>query len=170
MDLFDIRQITMNRDSTALTGLSGGATTVSTTSTPSYYYKGKIIASTNQSSGATPTTDIATGKAFLPHSATTLAASTGCVYVFGWDASAPTVFSVAQGPLVKTADVVNGAAAYAFPSIPDTFVPVAYVTIDFYGATPWVFGTGNWNASTTAIGTVINCALLPAQPLTAVSA
>lgn len=170
METFDLRSISMNRDSALLTGLSGGATTVGTTSTPSYYYKGKILASTNQSSGATPTVDISTGAAFKPLSATTAGTSTGCVFVFGWDASAPTVVSVAQGPIVKTADVVNGSAAYEFPSIPDTFVPFAYVTIDFYGATPWVFGTGNWNASTIAIGTVINCALLPRQPLTAPSA
>lgn len=170
MDAFDLRSISMNRDSTVLTGLSGAATTVSTTSTPSYYYRGKIIASTNQASGATPTTDIATGAAFKALSGATTAAGQGCVFVFGWDASAPTVFSVAQGKIVKTQDVVNGAAAYEFPSIPDTFVPVAYVTIDYVGASTWTFGTNNWNATTVTIGTVINCALLPTRPLTAPSA
>jgi len=164
-DTFDLRKISMNRDSTALTGLSGGATTVSTTGTPSYYYLGKIIASTNQSSGATPTTDIATGAAFVA-----LATGQGSLFVFGWDASAPTVFSVAQGPVVTAANVTNGAAAYDFPSIPSTFVPVAYVTISYVGASTWTFGTSNWNATTTTIGTVINCALLPNQPLTAASA
>jgi len=169
MDNFDLRQITMNRDSTVLTGLSGTATTVSTTSTPSYYLNGKITASTNQSSGATPTTDIVTGAAFKPLTGTTAALGTGCVFVFGWDSSAPTVFSVAQGKVVKTLDVVNGAAAYEFPSIPKTFCPVAYVTIGYIGSTLWLFGTSNWDATTVTIGTVINCAMLPRQPLTAVT-
>lgn len=170
MDLFDIRGGNMNLASTVLTGLSGAATTVSTTSTPAYMYRGKLLASTNQSSGATPTTDITTGAAFVALAGATAALGQGCVFVFGWDASAPTVFSVAQGKVVKTQDVVNGAAVYAFPNIPDTFVPVAYVTIDYVGSTSWTFGTSNWNAATVTIGTVVNIALLPTKPLTAVSA
>lgn len=165
MNLFDIRNITMNRDSTVLTGLSGAATTVSTTGTPSYYLKGKIIASTNQSGGATPTTDIATAAAFKA-----LKTSEGCLFVFGWDSSAPTVFSVAQGKIVKAADVTNKSASYDFPNIPDTFCPVAFVTISYVGSSTWTLGTSNWNATTTTIGTVINCAMLPNQPLTAASA
>lgn len=170
MDLFDIRGGNMNLASTALTGLSGAATTVSTTGTPAYMYQGRIKASTNQSGGATPTTDIATGAAFVALTGATAALGTGCVFVFGWDSSAPTVFSVAQGPVVKTLDVVNGAAVYEFPAIPDTFVPVAYVTIDYIGSTSWTFGTNNWNATTVTIGTVVNIGLLPTRPLTAVSA
>lgn len=165
MDAFDMRQITMNRDSAALTGLSGGATTISTTSTPSYYLKGKIVASTNQSGGATPTTDAYTGADFVA-----LATGKGCVFVFGWDSRTSTVVAVCQGKIVNVADVTNGAAAYDFPSIPDTFCPFAYVTISFVGTGTWTFGTSNWNAATTTIGTVINCAQLPSQPLTAASA
>lgn len=165
MDLFDIRAGNMNQATTALTGLSGAATTVSTTGTPAYMLAGKFLASTNQSSGATPTLDIQTGAAFLP-----LANGKQCLFVFGWDSSAPTVFSVAQGKIVNTADVVNKAKALEFPSIPDTFVPVAYVSIANANATAWLFGTNNWNATSLAIGTVINVGLLPAQPLTAASA
>lgn len=165
MDLLDIRGGSWNRDSAALTGLSGAATTISTTSTPSYYWKGQIYASTNQSSGATPTTDIATGAAFLP-----LANGKQCLFVFGWDSSAPTVASVAQGKIVNTADVVNKSAALDFPIIPDTFVPFAYVSIANANATAWLFGTNNWNATSLTIGTVENVALLPSQPLTAASA
>lgn len=162
---FDLRSISMNRDSAVLTGLSGGATTISTTSTPSYYLNGKILASTNQSAGATPTTDAKTGAAFLP-----LATGKGCLFVFGWDSRAPTVAYVCQGRIVNAADVANGAAGYEFPGIPDTFVPFAYVTISYVGSSTWLFGTSNWNATTATIGTVINCALLPSRPLTAASA
>ena len=165
MDLFDIRGGTMNLATTALTGLSGAATTVSTTGTPAYMLKGVLKASTNQSGGATPTTDITTGAAFVP-----LTTGKGCVFVFGWDSSAPTVFKVAQGKVVNTADVTNGSAAYEFPSIPATFCPVAYVTISYVGSSTWTFGTSNWNATTTTIGTVVNIGLLPTQPLTAASA
>lgn len=170
MDLFDIRGGTMNLASTALTGLSGSAKTVSTTSTPAYMLNGVIKASTNQSGGATPTTDIATGAAFVALTGATAALGEGCVFVFGWDSSAPTVFSVAQGPVVKTQDVVNGAAVYAFPTIPDTFCPTDYVTINYVGSTSWTFGTDNWDASTVSIGTVIHIGLLPTRPLTAVTA
>ena len=164
-DLFDIRGGTMNLATTALTGLSGGATTGSTTGTPAYMLKGVIKASTNQSGGATPTTDISTGDAFVA-----LATGEGCLFVFGWDSSASTVFSVAQGKVVKAADVTNGAAAYEFPSIPDTFCPTDYVTISYVGASTWTFGTSNWNATTATIGTVIHIGILPTQPLTAASA
>lgn len=164
-DLFDLRGGTMNLATAALTGLSGGATTVSTTGTPAYMLAGEIKASTNQSSGATPVLDISTGEAFVP-----LATGKGCVFVFGWDSSAPTVFSVAQGPVVNTADVTNKSAVYDWPSIPSTFCPVAYVTISYVGSGTWIFGTSNWNATTTTIGTVKNVALLPTQPLTAASA
>lgn len=165
MDLFDIRGGTMNLATTALTGLSGAATTLSTTGTPAYMLEGKLKASTNQSGGASPTTDIATGDAFVA-----LATGEGCVFVLGWDSSAPTVFSVAQGKVVKAADVTNASAGYAFPAIPDTFCPVAYVTISYVGASTWTFGTSNWNATTVTIGTVVNIALLPTRPLTAASA
>jgi hypothetical protein len=164
-DLFDIRSGTMNLATAALTGLSGGATTISTTGTPAYMLNGKLLAATAQSGGATPTTDIATGAAFIP-----LATGKGCVFVFGWDSSAPTVASVAQGKVVNAADVTNKSATYDFPQIPATFCPFAYVTISYVGSGTWTFGTSNWNATTATIGTVINCALLPNQPLTAASA
>lgn len=165
MDTFNNRGGNWNMASVALTGLSGAATTLSTTGTPAYVLDGKFLASTNQSSGASPTTDIATGAAFKA-----LANGKQCIFVFGWDSSAPTVFSVAQGPIVNTADVVAKAAALDFPSIPDTFVPVAYVSIANASATAWTFGTGLWNAASLTIGTVENVMQLPEQPATAATA
>ena len=162
-DILDLRGGTWNRDSAALTGLSGAATTVSTTSTPSYVLNGKIIASTNQAGGATPTLDNTTGAAFPP-----LTTGKTAVFVFGWDSRTPTVVSVSQGPIVSTADVANGSDAYDWPGIRDTMCPFAYVTISFVG-TSWTFGTSNWNAATTTIGTVQNIATLPIAPLTAAS-
>lgn len=165
MDTFDNRGLNANMASAVLTGLSGAATTISTTGTPAYILGGKFLAATNQSGGATPTTDIATGAVFK-----SLANGKQCIFVFGWDSSAPTVASVAQGPIVNTADVVNKAAALDFPSIPSTFVPFAYVSIANANATAWLFGTNNWNATSLTIGTVENVFQLPEQPLTAASA
>lgn len=165
MDLFDLRGGSFNMASAALTGLSGGATTISITGTPAYVLKGKFLAASAQSGGATPTTDAVTGAAFLP-----LANGKQCLFVFGWDSRAPTVAYVAQGKIVNTADVVNTASALDFPSVPDTFVPFAYVSIANANATAWLFGTNNWNATSLTIGTVQNVMLLPAIPATAATA
>lgn len=143
-----------------LAGLSGAATTFSTTGTTTFAIGGAAYTKTAISSGATPTTDANTGAAFTP-----LQTGKKCMFVFGLDASGNT--KVAQGPIVNTSDVSNGAAAVQFPEIPDTMCPIGYVEVSHANATAWTFGTSNWNATGVTIGTPVDVILLPTSPLTA---
>lgn len=163
MDLFDIRGGTATLAKAVLTGLSGTAKTISYTGNPKFMIGGRLYTGDTCSGGTLLTTDATTGDAFV-----SLANGEQCLFVFGWNAAGEWI--VSQGPVVKTADVVNKSAALAFPSIPSTMCPFAYVSIANANATAWLFATGNWDASDLTVGTVIDCTLLPEQPLTAASA
>ncbi len=162
-DLFDVRGGTMVLANPVLTGISGAATTFSYTSTPAFSLKGRLYTGDAASGAATPDVDANTAEAFVP-----LTNGDQCLFVFGWLADGTTV--VAQGPVVRTADVVNKSSALAFPAIPDTVCPYAYFSVANANATAWLFSTGLWNASDLTVGTVVNVCMLPTQPLTAASA
>ena len=157
-DLQDVRGGNITLANAALTGLSGAAKTISYTGNPAFALGGKLLTGDTCSGGSLATTDIATSEAFLP-----LANGEACLFVFGWNAAGE--WKVAQGPIVDYADLVNGAAALDFPVIPDTIVPFAYVPIRNADATDFLFATSNWDTTPT-IGTVVNVALLPTQPIT----
>lgn len=159
-DLLDVRGGTMTLANAALTGLSGTAKTISYTGNPAFTINGRLYTGDTCSGGALVTTDATTGDAFL-----TLENGYTCLFVFGWNAAGEWI--VSQGPIVATADVTNGAAALEFPSIPATMCPFAYVSMKHANATGFLFATGNWDQSGLTIGTVVNCSLLPTQPLTA---
>ena len=163
MNLHDIRAGTATLAKAVLTGLSGAAATISYTGNPKFMIGGRLYTGDTCSGGVLVTTDATTGDAFLP-----LANGKQCLFVFGWNAAGEWIAS--QGKIVNTADVVATGAALDFPSIPSTMCPFAYVSIANANATDWLFATGNWNASDLTIGTVIDCATLPPQPLTAASA
>lgn len=163
-DLFDPRALTMTLINGSLTGLSGAAKTISYTSNPTFLINGRFYTGDTCSGGALETLDEFTGEAY-----NSMVNGQGSLFVFTWDTAGE--WHVCQGPVVKTADVANGSAAYAFPSIPANQCPFAYVTIsNAHATTTWTFGTDNWNAATPTIGTVVNCSMLPTQPLTAASA
>jgi hypothetical protein len=159
MDTFDDRGGRFNHTNAALSGLSGAASTYSTTGTQTYSIDGRIYTTAAKSGVATPTLDKTTGAAFkiLPN-------LKQCIFVFGWDSAGD--LAVSQGPIVTTTEVDDKSAALHFPSIPDTMVPFAYVSIRHANATGWTFGTSNWNATGVTIDTVINVSLLPTQPRT----
>ena len=151
-----------------LAGMDGAATTYTMAGDGAatgvqFTIGGRLYYAADVGATATPTVDIVDGAAFEA-----LDTGEGCVFVFCLDSGG--TLRVAQGPVVKAADVVNKSAAYAFPSIPDTVCQIAYRTISYVGSSTWTFGTSNWNASTTTLGTVVNCSVLPTQPLTAASA
>src|SRR5437899_1003451 len=77
----------------ALTGISGAATTYSTSAVP-VSHRGKTKTFAAVSGGATPTTDANTGVAFVPQTA-----STGCIYLWLIKNDGSTV-AVAQGTIV----------------------------------------------------------------------
>lgn len=164
MDTKDFRGLTMTLTNGSLTGLSGGAKTISYTGNPTFLINGRFYTGDSCSGGALETTDEFTGEAYNP-----LVNGDACLFVFTWDTDG--AWHVCQGPVVKMADVTNGAAALEFPSIPENQCPFAYVSIkNAHATTTFTFGTDNWNSATLTIGTVVNCSQLPRAPLTAASA
>ena len=170
----------MNRDidnmcfnDAGLGGQTAGIKTYTTTAAGAdtgcvYTIGGRFYYSADDSATAVPTVDITTGNAFVGLTGTTAALGKGCVFVYCWDNGQ--VLRVAQGPAVKSADVANGAEAYEFPSIPDSVTPFGYQTISYVGTTSWIFGTGNWDATTVTLGVWVPCSTLPRSPLTAATA
>jgi hypothetical protein len=84
---------------------AGTTSTLSTTGTTTYAIRGKAYTKAALSNVVTPTTDWATGKAFLP-----CPASSGTVYMIGLD-SGGTVRAV-QGTVVSTDGVAQSATAF----------------------------------------------------------
>lgn len=153
----DIAGITLALGNTALTGLSGAATTFSASVVP-YAINGKAYTTTIQTTAAFPTADIATGATLLGLQK----ANTGTVLVVGVQAGAA-VYVVAQGS-VEGLDVGgNFIAPPKFPALPDNFCPLAYVIVKagatFVAAT-FLPGTTVWNTTGITIA-VQNVAALP---------
>lgn len=160
LNINDAKNVTQATSLAGLTGLSGAATTYSTAAlTLQYAIKGLAYAKAQVSGGATPTTDIVTGAAFVP-----LLASQVCVFVFCFDA-AGSVLRVAQGKVFSWLDTSARSVATPFPVLPDTLCPFAYAVVK-NGTTgsSWVFGTGNWNATGIVIDTPVNVQMLPSAP------
>lgn len=123
-----------------LTGLSGAATTFTTSAFP-YSLRGKAYNNGAVAGGATPTTDFLTG---LP---ITLVAGQGRAVLWCVDAAGNE--RAIAGPVVALD--ANGAFIDPpqLPQIPDTLCPFAY---SLHRADPttvgtWTFGVSNWNAT-----------------------
>ena len=162
MDLFDMRGGTINLTASAL-ALNAGQTHYDTTNTQTFAINGRLYTTVADNDVEAPDTDALTGAAFVA-----LANGEQCLFVFGWLASGE--MGVVQGPVVTTADVVDESAVLDFPAIPATLCPFAYASVANANASAWTFGTTAWDGGTTTIGTVVNVALLPNQPLTGASA
>lgn len=140
--------------SAALTGLSGAATTY-TTSAFNSVIRGVQRVKAAVAGGATPTTDANTGAAM------TLVANQAAVFV--WGVNAAGTVQVIKGATVSYTDTTAGSTEVKLPPIPDTFCPFAYVVIKA-GATvvgTWTFGSSNWNATGIVVDTVVNLCTLP---------
>lgn len=138
----------------ALTGLTGAATTYST-SAFSPVIRGKSFAKAAVAGGATPTTDAVSGAAM------TLVANQAAVFV--WGVNAAGTVQVLKGATVSYTDTSAGSTEVKLPAIPDTFCPFAYVVIKA-GSTvsgTWTFGSSNWNATGIVIDAVVNLFSLP---------
>lgn len=142
----------------ALTGLSGAATTYST-SVFGYALNGDHFAKAAVAGGATPTTDGAAGAAM------TLQANQAAAFV--WAVNAAGTVSVYKGPTVSWTDTSAGSTACPLPVVPGNVTPFAAHTVQA-GATTvgtWTFGTSNWNATGIAAITVRNLSQLRNTPL-----
>lgn len=163
MQKFDTRGLTCTFMKATLA--AGTTSTYSTTGTTQYSIDGKAYSKAAVSNGATPTTDIVTGAAFVP-----VTASKGCKFVFGYDSS--NTVRVCQGPLVDLDAATDGAVALfikgnpPFPPIPDDFAPFGYceTKVGASGST-WTFGTSNLTGPpSNVLHTFVDVSTLPTRP------
>ncbi len=135
---------------------AGTTTTLSTTNAATYGIKGKAYvqgsAWTNQ---ATPTTDYATGLAFVP---IPIPAGYGCVFTIGLDHSGN--MKVIQGQIQAldsngnfiVAPQFGGLGPQGSGSTDSDFCPIAYMIVKLGSSAvaTWTFGTNN-NSSVTGV-------------------
>lgn len=146
----------------ALAQDGGAVTTYSTTGTMVYNIKGKAYTKTAVTNGTTPTTDIATGAAFVGiKGGASVANAPGQGTVFIWMINAAGTVAVAQKvispgfpqayPLDMQANFAQPFGKPDWPAIPEGYVPFAVMTVKAGNTAAagngWVFGTNNWNAT-----------------------
>jgi hypothetical protein len=139
--------------------LVAGTTSTITNSAVSYSLNGKVYNKTAVTNGATPTTDAATGLAFVP-----VTANKGCVFLIGYSSTG--VQLATQGDLVDLSP--SGTFMYApnFGPVPDNFCPVGYEVVKA-GSTAvggWTFGTSVQTPLTGMTYTFTNITTLPDRP------
>ena len=143
----------------ALTGLSGAATTYSS-SLFGFALAGRAYAKAAVAGGATPTTDGAAGTAM------TLVANQAAAFV--WAVNAAGTVLVFKGPTVSWTDTTASSTACPLPVIPASVTQFAAHTVQAGSTTSgtWTFGSSNWNATGIVLPVVRNLAgQLDATPL-----
>jgi len=161
MQPMDLRGLTA---SFTVGGLAAGTTTtLSTANTLFYSINGKAYTKTAVTNGATPTSDAATGNAFLG-----CKANYGTVYVICMDSSG--AFKAVQGEITALDGSGNFIVNPELPAnIPDTLCPIGYYVIKAGSTadavTGWILGTNN-SASVTGITyTLVDINALPVRPV-----
>lgn len=140
---------------------AGTTTTLSSTGTIVYAIRGKAYSASALSNTATPTTDAATGNAFVG-----VTANNGSIFLVGLNAAG--ALKCVQGsiaPLDATGKFIN---APQFGEPPLDFCPIGYLVIKAgstaNATTGWIFGTSN-NSSVTGITyTFVDVIGLPDRP------
>jgi hypothetical protein len=163
MDNRNLRGLTMGTVSPVL--VKGTNKSYTTTVSSAGIINGKYVtALTAQTNTAVPTTDIATGAAFVA-----LATKQATVVVMGQNAAG--AIKACQGTIVPTALGVTTTAGdflnYPdFPALPDDFIPYGYMLVRTAPSmsTTWTFGTDNWAATGVTCTEFVQCAVLPARP------
>lgn len=141
-------------------GLTAGTTTTLTTATTvAYSLQGKAYSKSATSNQATPTTDYATGVAFVA-----VPVNYGSVFAIGYDSGG--TLRVVQGQ-VQALDV-SGAFIKSplFGPLPDGMCPVGYLVVKV-GSTgsAWTFGSSNLAGPPTGVTLAWqDCFTLPARP------
>ena len=169
--------VTMNF--TKATLAAGSTTTISTTGTTTFAIRGKFYTKTAITNGATPTTDYATGAAFLPipipATAPNLAPGYGSIYSVGFDSGGN--IRVIQGTVVPLDASGNFINAPQFGSLGsqgsgnaastnNDFCMIGYIVVKL-GATAvatWTFGTNNLSSVTGVTYAFVDVATEPDRP------
>jgi hypothetical protein len=144
--------------------VAGTTSTYTTTASTNAVIGGKFCTVlTAQTNTASPTTDAATGAAFLP-----LTPNKATVLVWGINAAG--AIKVCQGSIEDTeVGITTTVGAFRnppqWPSLPDDFVPMAYqLCRTAPSAATWTPCTSSWTASGVTCTAMVNVAQLPDRP------
>lgn len=159
MDVQSAAPVTMCMSKATLA--AGTTTTLSTTGTTTYAIRGKAYAKAAMTNAATPTTDAATGAAFVP-----VPANTGCAFLIGFNAAGALL--AVQGKLAPLNASGAFLAAPQFGGPPNDFCPIGYLLIKAgptaSSAPGWAFGASNMSGVTGIIYTFVDIAGIPDRP------
>lgn len=147
-----------------ITLAAGTTTTLSNTGTTVYAINGKAYSKAAMSNAATPTTDAATGSAFVG-----VLRNYGCMFVVGFNAAGDLL--AVQGEVAPLDTSGNFITAPGMPSgMPNDFCPVGYVIIKAgstaNNTTGWIFGTSNMSSVTGITYTFGDLVSIPGRPIT----
>lgn len=148
---------------------AGTTTTLSTTGTTTYAIRGKAYTKAAITNGATPTTDWATGAAFVP-----VLANQGSVYAIGFDTGGNlkcvqgTVTALDNTGAFITAPQFGGLGPSGSGSTDNDFCAIGYLVIKA-GSTAsatsgWTFGSSNMSSVTGITYTFVDVITLPDRP------
>lgn len=138
---------------------AGTTTTISTTGTTNYGIRGKAYSKTAITNGATPTTDYATGNAFLP-----VAANQGSIYSVCLDSGGNV--RVIQGTVAPLDVNGNFILAPQLGPLTEDVAMIGYIVIKA-GSTAvgnWLFGTNNLSGVTGLTYTFVSVMGDPDRP------
>jgi len=165
MDTQAFSPVTMCLSKVALA--AGTTTTISTTGTTIYSIRGKAYSKAAITNGATPTTDWATGNAFLP-----VSQNQGSIFMVGLDHSGNvkviqgTVTALDSGGNFITAPQFGGDGPSGSATTDGDFCPIGYIVIQA-GSTAvgtWTFGTNNLSSVTGLTYTFVDVVGWPDRP------
>lgn len=132
---------------------AGTTSTLSNTGTTIYAIEGKAYTKAAMANAATPTTDWATGNAFLP-----VTANNGSIFMVGFDSTGAlraiqgTITPLDSSGAFRQAPQFGGFGPAGSGSTNSDFCPVGYIVVKA-GATAsaWTFGTSNFAGPPTGI-------------------
>lgn len=165
MDRLNNRGLTLNHiDAGFALGTTSTYTTAATTSCSiGGKFATPLAAQTNT---ASPTTDAATGAAFV-------ALGDNQATVLVWGINAAGAIQLAQGSIEDTeVGVTTTAGAFLkapqWPNLPNDFCPIAYNLVRTApSASAFTAGTSSWTATGITCSTAVDVSTLPARPQTA---
>lgn len=146
--------------------VAGTTTTYTSTVTTTCSIKGKFATTlAAQTNTASPTTDAATGAAFVP-----VAGNNCCTLVIGTNAAG--AIKYVQGPIIPTqVGVITTVGAFdkcpQWPALPDDFCACAYTIVrsaPSLASPGMTIGTTAWAATSVSCTTFKNVSQLPDRP------
>ena len=140
---------------------AGTTTTLSTTGTTTYAIRGKAYTKAAITNGATPTTDAASGAAFIP-----VPANYGSVFMVGLNAAGSLL--AVQGTVTPLDNTGAFITAPQFGALPTDFCPIGYLVIKAgstaSSAPGWTFGGSNMSGVTGITYTFQDVVGVPDRP------